>query len=191
MSDRARGGGSQPVVRTTTGRPFACSPAAVLVYIVDEAERFLMLRHPRRRGWEVVNGALEAGETVLEAVLREVGEEAGPEVKVAPLGAVHVETFHYDEAVRYMLSISYVVAYQGGDVAPGDDMADSETAWFAVDALLDETLDVLVPPYHRWLFPRALALYRLWKDEEVVLQPPLPEKAFNKYMVGTGSAEEG
>ena len=189
MADAGRG--SQPLVRTTSGRPFACSPAAVLVYIIDAAERFLMLRHPQRSGWEVVNGALDAGETVLDAVLREVAEEAGPDVKVAPLGAAHVETFHYDDAVRFMLSISYVVAYEGGEIAPGDDMIGSDVGWFTVQELLDEDLDVLVPPYHRWLFARTVELYRLWKDREVTLQPPLPEKAFNKYTLQDEGATEG
>lgn len=172
---------TQPTVTATNGRAFACSPAAVLVFIINEREEFLLLRHPQRPGWEIVNGALEAGETVLAGVLREVAEEAGPAVRVRPLGAVHIQTFHYDEQVRYMLSLSYLVAYQGGEIAPGDDMAGSEARWFTLAELLDEATPILVPPNMRWTFSRALQLYHLWQHVEVDLQPPLPERPLNKY----------
>ncbi len=179
MTDHAP---SQPLVRSSGGRGFACSPAAVLVFVIDEAERFLLLRHPQRDGWEIVNGALDAGETVLEGALREAAEEAGSAVRMRPLGAVHVQSFHYDENVRYMLSLMYLMAYEGGRVQPGDDMAGSEVRWFTVEELQDEKLNVIVPPHGRWLFRRARDLYRLWKNEDVLLQRPLPEQAMNKYV---------
>lgn len=172
----------QPLVRSSGGRLFACSPAAVLVYIIDEAERFLLLRHPQRDGWEIVNGALDAGETVLDGALREAAEEAGASVRLRPLGAVHVQSFHYDANVRYMLSLMYLMVYERGTVQPGDDMAGSEARWFTVEELSDEELNVIVPPHSRWLFARARDLYRLWKDEDVLLQRPLPEQAVNKYV---------
>lgn len=172
---------TQPSVTSSTGRTFACSPAAVLVFIINENEQFLLLRHPERAGWEVVNGALEAQETVLEGVLREVAEEAGPEVRIRPLGSLHIQTFHYDEQVRFMLSLSYLVAYEGGTVTPGDDMRGSLVRWFTLPELTDETLPILVPPAMRWTFSRAVKLYRLWQEEEIDLQPPLPERPLNKY----------
>lgn len=176
--------GRNPVVVSEQGRPFACLPAALLVFVINEREEFLLLRHPRRTGWEVVNGALEANETVADGALREVQEEAGPDVRVRLLGPAHIQNFHYDRQVRYMLSLSFVAAYQSGEVAPGDDMAGSEAGWFDLATLEDESFPVLVPPTPelRWLFRRALALYRQWRDEQVLLQGPLPERPVNKYM---------
>lgn len=170
------------VVVSEHGRAFASTPAALLVFVINEQEEFLLLRHPQRAGWEVVNGALEANETLAAGALREVQEEAGPDVHVRLLGPVHMQNFHYDQQVRYMLSLSFVAAYEGGEVTPGDDMRGSEVGWFTVDKLEDEALPILVPPELRWLFRRALALYRLWRDEQVALQGPLPERAVNKYM---------
>lgn len=158
----------QPQVTTIDGkRSFACSPAAILVYIVDEQERVLLLAHPKREGaWEVVNGGLEAGETVLEGALRETREEAGPDIRVRPLGAVHIATFHYDENVRYMLSLGYLMAYEGGEIRPGDDMVGSQYRWWRLDELVEEEAKLLVPPGEKWLLERAVDLYRLWMGNE-------------------------
>jgi ADP-ribose pyrophosphatase YjhB (NUDIX family) len=162
----------QPYVTTVDGkRRFACSPVAVVVFIVNEREEVLLLAHPKREGgWEVVNGALEAGETVLEAALRETREEAGADIWIRPLGTVHVSTFHYDEKVQYMLSVGYLMAYEGGEVQPGDDMEGSEYRWWSLEELADEEVRIIIPPGGKWLIRRAVDLYRLWK-EEVVYQP--------------------
>jgi ADP-ribose pyrophosphatase YjhB (NUDIX family) len=53
------------------GRPFACVPAALLVFVINEQEEFLLLRHPQRPAGRVVNGALEANETLADGALRE------------------------------------------------------------------------------------------------------------------------
>ncbi len=133
-----------------------------------------MLAHPKRGGgWEVINGALEANETVLEGALRETREEAGEPLRVRPLGTAHVSTFHYDDNVRYMLSISYVMAYEGGEVVPGDDMTGSLHRWWSADELMSERAKIIVPPDGLWLIKRAIELYRLWRGQTVELQPPL------------------
>jgi ADP-ribose pyrophosphatase YjhB (NUDIX family) len=133
-----------------------------------------LLAHPKRGGsWEVVNGALEAGETILDAALRETREEAGNEVQVQPLGTVHVSTFHYDENVRYMLSVGYLMAYQGGKIQPGDDMAGSQYGWWGLEDLKEEKVKLLVPPDGMWLIEQAIELHRIWKEKERDLQPAL------------------
>ena len=165
----------QPHVTSVDGkRKFAYFPAAVMVFIVNEREEILLLSHPKRsNGWEVVNGALEAGETVLQGALRETREEAGEQVQVRPLGTVHVASFHYDENVQYMLSVGYLMAYEGGDIQPGDDMAGSRFKWWNSEELRAEKVNVLIPPNGCWLLQRAIELYRLWKGREMELQPEL------------------
>jgi ADP-ribose pyrophosphatase YjhB (NUDIX family) len=165
----------QPCITTADERRrFACSPVAILVFIVNEQEEVLLLAHPKRGGsWEVVNGALEARETVVDGALRETREEAGEEVRVRPLGTVHISTFHYDENVRYMLSVGYLMAYEGGRIQPGDDMAGSRCKWWALDDLRDEKVKVLVPPDGKWLIERAVELHRMWIGREMKLQPEL------------------
>src|SRR6516165_2012795 len=66
-------------ITAASGRTFATFPAAVVVPIVNGREELLLLESQRRPGlWEPVNGAVEDDETLLEAALREVREEAVP-----------------------------------------------------------------------------------------------------------------
>src|SRR5262245_47151731 len=108
--------GDQPrAIASLSGRTFATFPAAVVVPIVNRREELLLLESRRRPGlWEPVNGAVEDRETLLEAALREVREEAGPDLRVRPLGVVHASTFAYDVRVPRMISIVYLMAHEGG-----------------------------------------------------------------------------
>ncbi|MCB8943293.1 MAG: NUDIX hydrolase [Ardenticatenaceae bacterium] len=166
----------QPIVYTgpPRHRPFATSPIAIQAIVINNEEKFVLLNSLRRKqGWQVVSGGLEAGETILAGVLREVGEELGEGVRVRPLGIIHAETFHYDEQVRFMVSLYYLMVYEGGEIVPGDDMAGSEVRWWSLDELQEEGLR-FHPSVKPWLMERAVGLYRLWRDEgERPLQPLL------------------
>jgi ADP-ribose pyrophosphatase YjhB (NUDIX family) len=163
----------RPFVTDARGkRRFACAPVAVQGILVNEVEQILLLCHPECQGaWEVVSGAWEAGETLLQGVLREVREEVGPGVRARPLGTVHAQSFHYDANVRYMIGLDYLLAYEGGQVEPGDDMLGSRYRWWALEELLEPKVKVFVP--QKWVLQRAVELYRLWVDCESELQPDL------------------
>ena len=165
---------NQPVIFSQKERPFATSAIALQAIIINDQEQVLLLNSPRRRqGWQTISGGLEAGETILAGVLREVVEEAGPDVVVRPLGVVHAQTFHYDEKVQFMAGIYYLLAYEGGKIVPGDDMADSACRWWSL-AELDDAGQHWHPTVMPWMLRRAVTLYRLWRDEpERPLQPNL------------------
>ena len=158
----------QPELVGANGRRFAGFAAAVLVFIVDPStRRFLLLSSPAKRGrpgWEIVNGGLEAGETPLDGVRREVAEEAGPDVRIRVLGSVHTWSYRYDDSVTHMLSLAFVASYLGGDVVPGDDMAGSDVRWASLDEV--RSLPALIPE-DVWLFERAHSLFDLWVDGPV------------------------
>ena len=132
-----------------------------------------MLSHPERPGqWEAIAGALEERESLQQGILREVREEAGGEIQVQPLGAVHAYSVPFDDAVTHLTSICFLLAYRGGPVVRSDDMAESEVAWMSVAALADAR--IVVPWNVPWIFERALQLHRLWTDEDPpTLQPPI------------------
>ena len=157
----------QPLLTALNGRRFAGFAAAVLVFIVDPAtRRFLMLSSPAKRGragWEIVNGAMEAGESILESVEREVAEEAGADVRIDVYGTVHAWTYRYDDAVAHMISIACVASYLGGDVVPGDDMAGCEARWMTLDEIRETYAQgVALIPEETWLFERALQCFDVW-----------------------------
>ncbi|HUP84329.1 MAG TPA: NUDIX hydrolase [Acidimicrobiales bacterium] len=160
---------TQPELVGANGRRFPGFAAAVLVFIIDpSSRRVLLLSSPAKRsrpGWEIVNGGLEAGETLLDGVLREVGEEAGPDVRIRVLGAVHASTWHYDDEIPNMISTFFVASYLGGEVVPGDDMAGSSVRWATLDEVAElEAAGVALIPEETWVFRRAFECFGNWVD---------------------------
>ena len=164
----------QPFISNKKGtRRFACSAVALQAVVVSPEEKILLLSSPSRNpegAWQVVSGALEAGETVLDGTLREAHEELGSEIRVRPLGTIHVQTFHYDENVQYMIAIYYLLAYEGGEVSPGDDMQGSQYRWWSVEELEHEKVSIAVPPGETWILQRAIELDRVWECQTWELQ---------------------
>lgn len=160
----------QPIILDSTGKSqFACSAVAVSSIIVNQKGEVLLLSSPIKNkdgGWQVISGALEAQETVLEGTLREIAEEVGEEVRVRPLGAVHVHSFDYDEKVKYMVGIYYLHAYEGGPIQPGDDMRASQFRWWSIEDLAANNVELDIPPKRTWILQRAVELYHFWKDRE-------------------------
>jgi 8-oxo-dGTP pyrophosphatase MutT (NUDIX family) len=175
MEDRAA------TITASSGRTFATFPAAVVVPIVNRREELLLLESPHRPGrWEPVNGAVEGGETLLDAALREVREEAGSELRVRPLGVVHASTFALDARVREMISVVYLMAHDGGAAVPGDDMSGSRVRWATLGAIESEGLRLLPPLDEAWLLRRTVEVFRLLEPgPDVPLQGPLPHRAAN------------
>lgn len=168
---------SQPRIVAADGRrEFACFPAAILGFIVNNADEVLLLSHPQKGGWQVVAGAIEDGESPVAALCREVAEEVGPQVCIRPVATVHTFLYRYDARVQAMLSIAYVATYISGEVVPGDDMATSAFRWASAEEIASEEL-VLVVPSQRWLFRRALAVHRLFLGESAELEPWQQAKA--------------
>jgi 8-oxo-dGTP pyrophosphatase MutT (NUDIX family) len=152
-------------------RSFWCAPVALIAFIVNEQEEFLLLSSPAKRkpeiGWETVSGSLEAGETVLAGALREIREEIGEEVQVRPLGMVHAYTFHYDDKVRDMVGLCFLMEYKGGRIIPGSDIHGSQYRWWRLEELENHRSKIFPPANRGWLLRRVIELYRLWRTHDV------------------------
>jgi hypothetical protein len=77
------------------------------------------------------------------------------------------------EVERYMIGIHYLLAYEGGEVQPGDDMHDAHYRWWSIEELTTPNI-LFHPSTHLWRLQRTVALYRCWKDQPAVpLRPDL------------------
>jgi len=79
--------------------------------------------------WSIPGGGLEFGETLIDAVKREVREETNIEIDI--IGLIDVfEGFQSEREAdgfrRHTLMIDYVADWKSGDVAAGDDAAEAE-----------------------------------------------------------------
>ncbi|PZO49425.1 MAG: DNA mismatch repair protein MutT [Alphaproteobacteria bacterium] len=97
----------------------------------DAEGRILLVRHGYAKGWHLPGGGVEAGETAIEAGVRELAEEGGAEAIGAPklLGfyANHAN-FPNDHIALYEVETWRPCAPRGGNEI-------AERGWFARDAL--------------------------------------------------------
>jgi 8-oxo-dGTP diphosphatase len=123
---------------------------SVAVY-ARRGDRLLVIRHRRLGTWLPIGGELEAGETPLEAAVRELGEETGLRGRFVPLaGACDGEPpgfIGYEEHVAGTkgLHMNFVFVADVGDgveVTPNDEFGE----WRWIDrgelAALDSPLNV-------------------------------------------------
>lgn len=83
----------------------------------------LLIRH-HRRGWEIPQGRVEEGENLIDALRREVREEAGVEIEPGPLGAVW-SLISSSPAIIF----TFLGRYRSGELLPSGDS--HEAGWFS------------------------------------------------------------
>ena len=118
----------------------------------------------------MVNGAVEANETLLQAAERELREETGPDLHARILGVFHAHTYRYDERVTHMTDLMFVARYGGGEAIAGDDVSGSTPEWIAADELAVGAAGPTIPA-QGWLFSAAAGAARAWRDRDVDLDP--------------------
>jgi 8-oxo-dGTP pyrophosphatase MutT (NUDIX family) len=106
----------------------------------DEAGRLLLTRRVDNGLWVLPGGKLELGETIAEAVVREVGEEAGVEVEVTGLAGIYTHPGHviaYDDGPVLQEFSVCLHARRVAGVARADGSETSEVRWFEPGELAD------------------------------------------------------
>jgi 8-oxo-dGTP diphosphatase len=106
--------------------------------VVWRGERVLLVRRakpPRAGQWSLPGGAQQLGETLAEAVRREVREETGLDLEgVQLLTTVDLVDRDQGGRVRYHFTlVDFTAEASHGEAVAGDDAA--AVAWFAIDEL--------------------------------------------------------
>jgi 8-oxo-dGTP diphosphatase len=117
----------------STDRRYPRYPLVGVGALIYDRDRILLAQRgkpPLMGQWSLPGGLVETGETLADAVCREVREETGLDVE--PLGVLKIfERIIRDAAgaaeYHYVL-IDYVCAVTGGALAAGDDAC--QVAWF-------------------------------------------------------------
>ena len=119
-------------------REYPAHPAVGVGAVVVRGGRALIVRRahePRKGEWSLPGGLLHLGESLADAVRREVREETGLDVELGPI----IETFdriHRDDEgrVRYhFVIIDFVCWSPGGDAVAGSDA--EAVAWVTADEI--------------------------------------------------------
>lgn len=92
-------------------------------------DQVLLVRH-HKRGWEIPQGRVEEGESLMEALHREVREETGVTVEPGPLAAVWSKL-----SPPSALIFTFLARYRGGELTASDECP--ELGWFAADQALE------------------------------------------------------
>lgn len=128
-----------------------------VIFRDDELLLVVRGKEPRRGAWTIPGGAVELGETVREAIDREVLEETGLEIGIVGVADV-VDAIVRDEsgAVKYQyVLVDFATIYKDGTLAPGSDADGAEWVKIADLASYDvnERLLRVVEDAFRLAFP--------------------------------------
>ncbi len=132
--------------KQTIERRYPKAPLVGVAGVVISGENVLLVQRGKAPGkgeWNIPGGLVEVGETLQEAVKREIREETGLDVEVRSLLEVSDRIIR-DEAgkVRYhYVLLDYLCAVAGGTLSPASDAADAR--WVSMERLSD--YDVIPP----------------------------------------------
>lgn len=118
-------------------REFPERPVIGVGGVVVQNGRALIVKRahePRKGEWSLPGGTVELGETLIEAVTREIREETGLEVNVGDVVEVFDRVHRLAGRIQYhFVIIDYLCRPIGGTLQAGDDADD--VAWVSVDEL--------------------------------------------------------
>ncbi len=97
-------------------------------------------KSPKRGEWSLPGGAQELGETIMEALIREVREETGLTIEVVALIDV-IDAIIPDKEGKirnHYTLVDFAARWVAGEARPGDDVVDVH--WVTIDELSDYNL---------------------------------------------------
>jgi ADP-ribose pyrophosphatase YjhB (NUDIX family) len=117
---------------------------SVNVVVVNDAGEILMIRRTDNDNWAVPGGAIDLGESVAQAAVRETREESGIECEITGIVGIysdpkHVLLYTSNGEVRQEFSIVLTARPLSGQPTPSSES--SAVRWVPVSEVLDYTMD--------------------------------------------------
>src|ERR1700722_17049532 len=117
---------------------------SVNVVVVNDAGEILMIRRTDNDNWAVPGGAIDLGESVAQAAVRETREESGIECEITGLVGIysdpkHVLLYTSNGEVRQEFSIVLTARPLSGQPTPSSES--SEVRWVPVSEVREYTMD--------------------------------------------------
>lgn len=105
---------------------------SVNVVVTNDAGEVLLIRRSDNGNWALPGGAVDLGESLIQAAVRETREESGIECEVTGLSGIYTDPGHVilytsDGEVRQEFSVVLTARATGGEPAPSTET--SEVAW--------------------------------------------------------------
>jgi ADP-ribose pyrophosphatase YjhB (NUDIX family) len=102
---------------------------SVNVVVTNDAGEILFIKRSDNDNWAIPGGAIDLGESVIEAAIRETKEETGIDCEITGLVGIysdpkHVILYTSNGEVRQEFSILLTARAQGGEPTPSDESTD-------------------------------------------------------------------
>jgi ADP-ribose pyrophosphatase YjhB (NUDIX family) len=144
--------------RRSMTRTYPEAPVCAVGGIIFRGDAVLLIQRakaPAQGKWSIAGGVVRLGESLEAAVVRELREEAGMEVKPVSVGKV-VDRIYKDSEGRiayHYVIIDYICEARTGDPCAGSDASDA--GFFEIEQLdemdmTEGTAEVIREVYHRW-----------------------------------------
>ena len=107
--------------------------------VVDKNDKVLLVKSPRR-GWEFPGGQVEAGESLSQALIREIEEESGITAKARNIVGIYSNTskkkgYNGVKEVPTIVNIDFICDYVCGEPRTSDESIDA--GWFGKKEALE------------------------------------------------------
>jgi len=114
-------------------REFPERPLVGVGAVIIENDRILLVKRanePNKGKWSVPGGLVRVGESLVDALKREIREEVGVEIEVDDVACVSEEIFRNGEVRFHYVIIDFFARITHGSVRPGSDAA--EIRWVPI-----------------------------------------------------------
>ena len=117
---------------------------SVNVVVVNDAGEILMIRRTDNHNWAVPGGAIDLGESVAQAAVRETREESGIECEITGIVGIYSDPKHvllYTSNGEVRQEFSIVLTARPLSDQPTPSSESSEVRWVPVSEVLDYIMD--------------------------------------------------